>query len=147
MNGLDHKKLLIGLIVIFLALSVPARYGADAHWGQVLTSELAGAKFVALEVKPETNFFYDRMAQLVWHYDPDMVNFRNIGNFSSASGEGISQLDDFDYVIVSKQTRDRLTWAGERDLYQDWLQTEAGKRSYLIYNNGYYQVYVNQDAG
>jgi hypothetical protein len=143
----SNRKLLIGLMVVFLALNIPTRYGGDVVWGQVLSTELAGAKFVALEVKPKTNYFYDYTNQFMSYYDPGMIMLYNVGGFSSGSDTDVSKLDDFDYVIISKQTRDRKLWQCGSDPFEAWLQTEAGRRAGLTYNNGYFQIYINRKAG
>ena len=140
----SNRILLIGLMVIFLALNIPTRYGGDVVWGQVLSTELAGAKFVALETPPGTTYFYDFSNQFMAYYDPDRIMVYDLGGFSSGSDTDISKLDDFDLAIISKQTRDRKLWMIGSEPYDDWLQTEAGKKANLIYNNGYYQIYVNE---
>ncbi len=146
--SLSSRKLLIGLMVIFVVLSPLTRYGSAVTYGQVPTTELAGAKFLALEVKPETNFFYGYDDGMMSFYDPNLISLPKgvLASlyFGSRNEPNLSVIDNYDYVIISKQTRDRSLWASGIDPYQDWLQTETGKRAHLIYNNGYYQIYTRE---
>ena len=142
---------MIALTVSFVGLSLFANYAAYVSWGQVLTTELKGTEFFALEVKPQVKlqdrYYYAYAAQLVAYHDPGLVNlpYDYPYRFVKRTGEvDISALNRLHYVIISKQGTDSTIFAWGQDPFAAWPQTEVGKRANLLYNNGYFQIYENR---
>lgn len=145
----SSRRLIVALMCLCIALHMPAYHGVEASWGQVLTSELKGTEFFALEVKPRDSYYYSYTAHLVIYHNPDLVTIPNshYGSLASSPGEAdLSALDRLHYVIFSRQATSSIVFNWGEDPYKDWLQTEAGRKADLVYNNGYFQIYVNRLA-
>lgn len=141
------RKLLIPLMWIFVTLSPLANYGAQADWGQVLTTELKGTEFFALEVKPRESYFYGYGEQLIIYNDTNLVTGPLYGfPVVSVSPDEVdlSALDRSRYVLMSKLATERQMFLWLETPYDAWPQTEVGRMADLIYNNGYFQIYVNR---
>ena len=145
----SSRKLLILVMCLLVALSPIINNVDEAEWGQVLTSELQGTKFFALEVKPQDSYFYDYGYQLILYNDPNLATVPVVSSAAVALAKGIlvvSDLNELHYVIISKQGTDSEIYSRGEDPYAVWPQTEVGKMADLIYNNGYFQIYVNRPA-
>jgi len=148
--------LTIFLMCLFVAAHLPANYGGEAQWGQVLTSELRGTEHFALRVKPAvgTATFYTYATQLAFFHNPDLRGtvafpssqtvYNTYVHLQKKHVPIVSPLEVLDryyhiinYVIISNQ--------GEVAYWEDWPQTEGGKEAYLIYNNGNLQIYDNHN--
>ena len=141
------RKLMLALMCLCVALSLPANYGGEVSWGQVLTTELKGAKFFACEVKPQPpdEYFYviGGGERVILSYNPNLLGVHRRWAAQFPSEVDLSTLDRVHYVIISKQGTDGVKFAWGEDPYAAWPETEAGKRANLIYNNGYFQIYEN----
>jgi hypothetical protein len=140
------------LIFLFVGAHLPANYSTEAIYGQVPTSELRGAEFLATKVNPSKGIiFYAYGPQIILYYNTDLltsVGFTNTAfiyqEFLHFQKTGIylpspiARLDTVSYVITSIQTaRDpNVDW-------EAWPRTEAGEMANIIYNNGYFQIYDN----
>lgn len=145
----SSRKLLIPLMCLFVALSPLANYGAQANWGQVLTTELKGTKFFALEVKPQESYFYGYGEQLILYNDTNLVTvplYSPLWLFRPPGEVDVSTLNELHYVIISKQGTDLQMFLWWEAAYDAWPRTEVGRMADLIYNNGYFQIYVNHLA-
>jgi hypothetical protein len=140
------RKLLVPLILIFISLSLLINYASLAGFGQATASSLAGSKYLALDVKPDSYFSLSYRA-LALYYDPNSLVIR----VSTPAGSGaispntadISLLDEYHYVVDSRYYRNSFVFSWGWDPYAAWPQTEAGLRADLIYDNGYFQIYEN----
>jgi len=144
----SNTKLLIPLMCLFVVLSPLFSYAGQAGWGQVLTTELKGTKFFALEVKPKSSYLYGPGGQLIFYYDPGMVSSPHLDPLSTANvtrlGDvDLSVLDKLQYVIISKQETSWQEFTWNEAPYASWPQTEGGKKANLLYDNGDFQIYEN----
>ncbi len=146
----SSRKVLIPLMCLFVALSPLSNYAGLAGWGQVLTTELKGAEFFALEVKTPGSYFYGPGNQLPFYYNPDLVMFPNYNPFWYTRWPGEVNLSDLDwnvhYIISSKQLTNWQTFSWGEAPYDAWPKTEAGQKADLLYNNGDFQIYENHLA-
>lgn len=143
------QALIIAVMCLCITFCLPANYGGDAAFGQVLTSELKGAQFMALKVKPEHPFYCGYNPCLFYYYDTNLmvVSVSSPEYLARWPGEvDLSVLDKLPYVIISKQGTAYLLFSWGEDPYATWPQTEAGRKANLIYNNGYYQIYQDRLA-
>jgi len=143
------RKLLIPVMCFVVALSPLVNYGSQADWGQVLTTELKGTKFFALEVKPQESYFYGYGEQLVVYNDTNLVTVPLHGFpvvAVSPDEVDLSVLDKSHYILISKLTTEREMFLWKEAPYDAWPQTEVGRMADLIYNNSYFQIYVNHSG-
>jgi hypothetical protein len=147
---LRNRKLLVTLMILFVALHMPAHYGVEAAWAQVPATELKGARFFALQVKPQEPYFYDdgNGLNMVYFYDPDLINVPYFMRWHFADPEKVDPtvLNKATYIVIGRLGSDRMVWAYGEDPLRDWLQTEGRKELNLLYNNGGYQIYENTTA-
>lgn len=148
------RRLVTALVVAVMVLSsvicLGASYAGEVAWGQVLTSELRGAQFIAynhVEVPGRTVVYFDGNMQFIYYYNPNTVrtmDFR-ITEFHQKSLPKIdfSVMDTAHYVITSADSAVTSLTALSMDPSSSWVQTEGGRKADLIYNNGYFQVYEN----
>lgn len=142
----SSRKLLFSLMILFVALSPFVNYGALAGFGQVFTSELKGAEFMAFKVKPQSTYFGDYSNNLALYYDPNLIKVPFVVPDYLARWPGeadLSVLDESSYVVISRAGINRLVFAWGEDPYAAWPQTETGRNADLIYNSGYFQIYEN----
>ena len=143
LNISNRNKILIGIMVIFAFLHIPAHYDAESI-NMIYTTELYGSKFFALRVEPgnEHPIFVNYVfGPLLDYYHPLPFNERGginpyitgIYNPSNAS------LEDSTYIIYTKQTNNFLLYVFGYDSIKLWL--ESDNTSKLIYTNGYYEIY------
>lgn len=144
------SALAIALMCLLPVLSPLANYSADTLWGQVLTTELKGAQFFALEVEKamptHQRVYYGFGGQLLLYYDPTLRHFGRYDPQWITPGVLGDPRRQPEYVIISRQGTQRGAFAGGEDPYSAWPQTEVGRIADLIYNNGYFQIYVNHSA-
>jgi len=142
------KKLLVTLMCVFICLSLFVNYASLAGFGQVSTASLSGAKFFALQMKPNNYFsLFDSKESL--YFDPDLMiitasNPPNTGAVSLHTAD-ISNLDKYHYVVVSQDYSNALISAWGQDPYSIWSQIGVGKLSNFLYNNGLFQIYQNNN--
>jgi hypothetical protein len=121
-------------------------------YGQVLTTELTGAQFFADKVDPPvSSLFYAFGSQLIVYYNVDLLTRISITNSGQIykeyvhwTSEGVNLdspsalLNNITYFIFSIQTASDpiVKW-------QDWLKTEPGRMTDVIYDNGYFTIYDN----
>jgi len=150
-----RKKAAIALIslvmLITITLNMPARYGAEASWSQVLPSELAGGNFYAERINPDVDldktYYYNYAGFLILYHNPDLLAVSSLSSSQihrSLDKPSLSPLSEWvRYVILSKQGTDvQFTSWGEAP-FQLWPFTAKGRRADLLYNNGYYKIFEN----
>ncbi|MFC1904361.1 hypothetical protein ACFLXT_01135, partial [Chloroflexota bacterium] len=146
---------LIAMMFLSPTLRLPAHYGAEAAWAQVLTTELKGVEFLAPlahKVQPGEYIFNQYVSgySLLLFYYPEVWTVPELNPGSQGSPPwpevDFSMLDKVRYVTLSKQGEMGQVYAYGEDRYAAWPQTEAGKRANLLYNNGSYQIYENHLA-
>jgi len=143
------KALISFVMLITLALNMPAHYGAEASWAQVLTSELEGDQFLAQRVRPTGQYFYNYIGYLVYHYDPSLVALGYLDptwNLDLLKDVEVSFPRNVNYVILSRQGRDRTLNRWGQDPYQSWPETLQGRGATLVYSNGYFRIYATENA-
>ncbi len=147
--GLRYRKLLVILMVLLVALHLPAHYGAEVAWGQVLPTEFKGNEFFALRVKPQEPYFYNDgdVQKLIFFHDPELSTIHHFSrqwDFPDSNKVEPTVLSKARYLVIGKQGSDRAIWGSGHDPMTEWLKTEAGEELDLIYNNGKYQIYENR---
>ncbi|KPQ41014.1 MAG: hypothetical protein MPEBLZ_04438 [Candidatus Methanoperedens nitroreducens] len=143
LNISNRNKILIGIMVIFAFLHIPAHYDSESI-NMIYTTELYGSKFFALRVEPgnEHPIFVNYVfGPLLDYYHP--LPFYERGGIS-AYVSGIynpsnASLEESTYIIYSKQTNNFLLYVFGYDSIKLWL--ESDNTSKLIYTNGYYEIY------
>ena len=133
---------------IFILLFPILNYGGWAASGQILSTELAGDKFLALNNKTGYNYFFvfPGGPSLMSYVDPSLYNSK--GSTSLDFTQFINKVDltkirNFQYIIISKQGSDRWIYYWNKDPYASWQYTTNGQQTYLIYNNGDLQIFYN----
>ncbi len=131
-------------------LAVFARFSGVASMGQVLTTELEGSKFFATHVSPDVTYFtaYGDAPSLVPFFNRGMINSfpGTPDNVKGGTSGQLPPLDGFRYVILSQQGTNRMTVRYGSDVYSSWPRTESGSKAGLLYDNGHYQVYTNDQV-
>ena len=150
----------IFLMCLFVAAYLPANHANEAQWGQVLTSELKGTEFFATRVKaPHSTvcFYFPHNIQLLLFHNPNLRGHLAMpyayivyDTYSKLREQGtpivnpVSTLDRTYHIISYVVIGNPYARSPEAEIKWDsWPQTEGGKKSYLIYNNGYFQIYDN----
>ena len=139
------KIALIFLMVVFLALSLPTRYGTVANFGQIPSTHLKGNQFISRDIGRGVSLF-THGPNLVSFYNPDAINAGGLTQrwgFPDLKEVDLSRLDKQKYVLLSEQGRRNLLWSYGWDHFYDWPETEGGRRANLMYNNGGFQIYAN----
>jgi hypothetical protein len=149
--GLRKRKLLVLLAILFVALHLPAHYGAEAAYGQVHASELRGTQFFALKVKPQELFFYNGtdIAKLMYFYDPELVSIPLITPeqcFTSPDKVESEVINKTVYLIHGKIGANRMIWAYGYDPVAEWLKSADAAAFMPIYSNGDFQIYMNSSV-
>jgi hypothetical protein len=146
--SLSNRKLLIPLMCLLVLLSPVVNYATVGINGQVWNTELKGADFFSLTVKPQDSYFYGYSNQLLLFYNPALV--RLPAYLSSRkpvlSEVNISVMDEVKYILFSKLGSNRALGAWGKDPYGAWLKSASGRRSINIYNNGSFQIYINYSS-
>lgn len=140
-----HRIILTFLMVVFLGLSLPTRYGNIASWGQIPPTDLKGNQFISRDIGPGVSFFIDG-PNLAMFYSPDAINAWALGQrwgFPDLKEVDLSKLNEQRYVLLSEQGRTSLLWSYGRDPFYAWPETTGGRRSNLIYDNSGFQIYGN----
>ena len=150
-NRKRSRMLAILLMAVVVVLYLPAQYGSEVRQTQVLTSELSGDRFFAVNIlrNPNTTYFYSDDNKLILFFNPSLVTVSSgypFWSFQVPDKPNFHVLDQMTYVIISKQGTDMMIWAFKEDPILNWLLTENGRTSDLTYNNGYYQIYSNTNA-
>ena len=144
--SLPSRKLLAILMCLLIALFPLANHTGDASWGQVLSSEMKGAEYIALKTDNQTeNSYFYYYYGFMSYYNPGI----RVKTISLLFGARLPQdvdpsiLDEYDFVVMSKQGTNSLLYSWGQDPYLAWLQTDTGQKADLIYNNRYFLVYRN----
>ena len=148
--GLRYRKPLVILMVLLVALHLPAHYGAEVAWGQVLPTEFKGDEFFALRVRPQEPYFYNDgdVQKLIYFHDPELSTLHHFSrqwDFPDPNKVEATVLSKARYLVIGKQGSDRAIWGSGHDPMTEWLKTEAGEELALIYNNGNFQIYENRE--
>ena len=81
---------------------------------------------------------------MIIYYDPALIKLPMRTLTGATPGEiDFSIMDDLRYIVISKQGTDFKLYAWGEDPTAAWPQTEVGRRADLIYNNCYFQIYLN----
>ena len=139
------RVLMIVLICVLPFINLLATYAVDVSWPQVLTTELRGGRFFALEVEPKpTDKYFCPNYNPVFYYNSKWQEAHISIPPDINEKIDISFLDKQNYVILSRQASNTMNFERGEDLYSTWPQTEAGEKTDLIYDNGSYQIYRNR---
>jgi hypothetical protein len=146
LTAFSARKLLIPLMLLCLLIFLPARYGTEASWGQVYSTELAGARFSGARIGPVLKLPSERtvkpwlvykggdMSPLAFYY-PDMIY--NLTQYPPPfEAEVFDLLDGASYVFNSSH-------GGMPDsVISEWMELGRGEEAALIYSNGDFRIYV-----
>lgn len=141
-----NKKILIPLMCVFTVLSPIMNYSGEASWEQVPITELTGTRFFALQVEPEDAYFYTPGNHLILFHNPQLKYIGYYDPFYDENWDGkvdLSVLDELHYIIMSKKGEDWQYYSWGNIPYTAWLETDNGKLSNYIYNNGSFSIYEN----
>lgn len=149
--AIQNRRLLVFLMVIVIAIHLPAHYGAEVASGQVLPTEFKGDEFFALKVRPIEPYFYNDgdVQKLIYFHNPELINIRYYSrqwDFAVPDMVDPSVLNKAKYIIFGKQGNDRMLWGYGHDPLKEWLTTEGASRFTPIYDNGDFQIYLNSMA-
>lgn len=133
-----RSKFILIIAILFTILHIPAQYG-DYSTQQTLDSELAGSKFLALDIKPKQTYAY-RFYPYVRYYDPSNINVHAI--VFAPQYEQKEDLGSAKYIADSFQSHNYLTYVFDKDPVRTWL-TDKSRDVQLIYDNGNYQTFMN----
>lgn len=136
----SSRRLLIPLMLICMLLFLPARYGLEAYWGQVPSSELAGTRFFGSYRGSVYPWYYYREGDIgvLAFYHPDVIMhwwYRGRGSYPTPDG-----LDEASYVLSGR----RSAQGAEADIVSRWVQIGGADEAALIYNNGNFKIYKNR---
>ena len=137
-------------MLVTVALNMPAHYGGEASWAQVIPSEVKGNQFFASEVKPRETYFTHFATLIMTYISRDMLNVNTLyaNQILRVYGEdNITPLNTQRYVLLSEQGHNLQLNSWGVDVYQSWPESERGSKADLIYNNGYFRIYRNQYIG
>jgi hypothetical protein len=148
--SLHSRRLLVPLVFVFISLSLFINYASLAGFGQVDAPSLAGSRYLASDVKPDSCFSLSYRG-LALYYDPDLAGIRastpvDSGAISPNTAD-MSLLDEYHYVVISRYYCNSFVFSWGEDPYAAWPQTEAGQKADLIYTNGYFKIYENDQPG
>lgn len=144
--------LIVGLMLATVALRLPAEYSLEAAWIQVPMSEVAGSRFFVENVKPGPvpNPFYfsvnGSVMKMVQGIDPRAISSSpfDIGTLPSWPKVDFAEIDKWvEYVMITRVGVDSEKFSLGGQFYTLWPQTEVGRKSYLIYDAGEFQLYYN----
>lgn len=147
---INHGEIALAVLLGLILLSIYRHNYGLAGFGQVSPASLLGAKYFALTVKPDNYFgIYDSKESL--YYDPELINV-NTSNPASSSTislhtANLSLLNNFRYVVISQDYSQSLVLSWGQDPYSIWPQIGIGKISNSIYNNGFFQIFQNNNVG
>lgn len=144
----SSRRLLIPLMLICMLLFLPARYGLEAYWGQVPSSELAGIRFFGSHtgrVFPSWYYYREGDIGVLAFYHPDVLRispfapslwwYRGRDSYPTPDG-----LDEASYVLGGR----RSAQGAEADIVSRWVQIGGADEAALIYNNGNFKIYKNR---
>jgi hypothetical protein len=140
------RKLLIPLMLICMLLILPARYGLEAFWGQMPSSELAGTRFFGTHADissysgPGEAWIYYREGDLgaLAFYNPDIRNWNLRGRATYPTPESINKAPYKAMYILGGM---RSAQGTEANIVKDWARTAGADEAALIYNNGNFKIY------
>lgn len=141
------RLLMVALMVLCVAAYLPANYAGQVSGEQILTTEVKGTEFFALKVRPNRVYYYGYSPAMIIYYDPALIKLPMQTLAGATPGEiDFSVMDDLRYIVMSKQGTNFKLYAWGKDPTAAWPQNKVGKRADLIYNNGYFQIYLNNLA-
>jgi hypothetical protein len=139
--------MIIILMCLMVVINLPANYATEIAFGEVLSTELAGAKYIAVNIGPENNasIFYSPGSETIWYFNSDLEANIWTPTYTVLSPNQVDLkiLDNMYYVILSRQSSEPFLFSWGQDPYSLWPQTEIGQTADLIYNNGAFWVYKN----
>lgn len=138
-----RSRLILLLTILMTALHIPAHYGTYSY-EQTLETELAGAKFLACQVKPETSYSY-RFYPYVRYYDPSNLYVRCrvfVPQYEIYSRQK-DDLKSVPYIADSLQSRNYMLYAFEYDPLKSWIGDNKETLE-MVYDNGSFWTYNNK---
>lgn len=143
------RRLLIPLMLICMLLILPARYGLEAFWGQMPSSELAGTRFfgtyydVSSYSGPGEPWVYYREGDIgaLAFYNPDLRSspiWNPRGRASYPTPDHINKAPYKPYYVLGGR---RGAQGAEADIVRGWVQSGGADEAALIYNNGNFKIY------
>jgi|GEM_PF-2490069 len=136
-----NRKTLVILSILLVIPHIPAHYGSESY-EMITSTELVGSKFFAMKITIENNESYFSMFDtFVNYYDSETINYKR-KSLSVAAKPNISMLYTSDYIINSKSSHNLVLYAYGVDPIQEGIRLCQNNVS-LLYNNGYYQIYIN----
>lgn len=141
--SLSNRKIFITLMILFVMLFVPVRYGTE-YVGQTLDSELSGAAFFAQRVNPQSPYMYGPGGYYIPFYNPSLIELKKV-HYDLTSVEPPAEqlrrfLPEVDFLIDSQITHNAAMFHYECDPLRDWL-LEEGNRFQKLYDNGSFTIY------
>jgi len=127
-------------MIIFSVFHIPAHYGSEFQ-DQTLTTELMGSKFLALKTNDKYPAVY-RFVTYVFYYKPIKITNRYYG-FPIAKYPNISLLDDYIYLVESKQSASFLIYGFGKDFPSIW---KNNIKNIEIYDNGFFNIYILKET-
>ena len=131
-------KFLIVFAVLFSLLHLPVHYGTHS-FEQTIDQELAGAKFLALDVKPRNPYSY-RFYPYVRYYDPSNL-FVPCKTFI-IQYKNETDLKNVQYISDSFQSNNYFSYVFDEDPVKKWINQNP-KDLILIYDNGKFSTFNN----
>ncbi|KJR98019.1 MAG: hypothetical protein VR68_12065 [Peptococcaceae bacterium BRH_c4a] len=141
-----RSKLIVIFTVMLTIVHFPAHYGTYSY-EQTLNTELAGAKFIAHQVRPTVSYSY-RFYPYVRFFDPNNLLVRCI-TFApqyERSNPISLELMSTAYISDSLQSHNYMVYAFEHDPIRNWIEENNG-RIKMIYDNGSFWTYMNGLVG
>ncbi|HEY40745.1 MAG TPA: hypothetical protein G4O18_02675 [Dehalococcoidia bacterium] len=138
------RWVIVSAMIICVALNLPANYAGQVSGEQILTTEVRGARFFALEVQPPDTYYYGYSLTMILYNNPALISIPVRTLTGATPGEiNFSEMDELHYILMSKQGTDFKLFAWGEDPTAGWPQSDIGRESSLIYDNGQFQIYVN----
>lgn len=132
----SNIRLILFIAVLFTLLHIPSHYGSYS-FEQTVDTELAGSKFLALQVKPQTAYSY-RFYPYVRYYDPSNLKVQ-CKTFIKQSSSPMN-ISSVEYISDSFQSRNYMKYVFEEDPVRN-LITQRKESLTWIYENGMYSIF------
>lgn len=131
-----NSKIFVGIIIIFVGMSVPAYYGNEVL-SLTYTTELKGSEFTSNVLDNESYFYI--LPNLMYYYKPNLISVKNSMFYFSYND---SLIDTSKYVVDSIQSDTNLIFRFGFNPEHKWIIKENNELN-LLYNNGNFSVYRN----
>lgn len=148
--SISEKKIMILLMVLFIALHVPAHYGSESY-DMVYTSKIEGSKFFGIQVAPATiqrNYFSGHGGFcLVSYFNHNLVttpraNFANFKKYNIS--EIFNKFSSVAFIIDDKQSDNYYKYYYNYNPTHLYLENKTNQNDlYIIYTNGNYNLFIN----